>query len=132
MVYKSSGTPFGSSPLMLPSVGIRCHENYIATFNSEYAIKDISGCQIVNQSNFCPVGDRIGISCGGTCMCCIMHSRKNLQEKKFTKLSYSLAAIAEMFHGIYFANVINLGCHNYNIVYVIINTRGLIFTSKSG
>ena len=69
MLYKSSGTPFGSSPLLLPTVGIRCHENYFALIDSKFAIKDISGCQIINQSNFCPVRDRIGISCGGTCMC---------------------------------------------------------------
>ena len=65
MLYKSSGTPFGSNPLMLPSVGIRCYEN-IAVYNTEQGIKDISGCQIVNQSRACPVRDKIGISCGGT------------------------------------------------------------------
>ena len=65
MLYKSSGTPFGSNHLMLPSVGIRCYENIVAYYNPEYGIKDISGCQIVNQSRACPVRDKIGISCGG-------------------------------------------------------------------
>ena len=60
-LYRSIGTPFGSSPLLLPSVGIRCHESCC----SVPGIQDISDCQIVNQSNFCPVRDRFGISCGG-------------------------------------------------------------------
>ena len=65
MLYRSVGTPFGSSPLMLPTVGIRCHE--ISMGNG---IQDINECPIVNQSNYCtcPVRDRLGISCGGTGM----------------------------------------------------------------
>ena len=64
-LYRSIGTPFGSSPLLLPSVGIRCHE--VCCFPD---IQDISDCQIVNQSNFCPISDRYGISCGGTDLVC--------------------------------------------------------------
>ena len=62
MLYRSSGTPFGSSPLLLPSVGIRCHE-WLAF---DRVIQNISNCRIVNQSNFCPARDRLEISCGGT------------------------------------------------------------------
>jgi hypothetical protein len=71
MLYRSSGTPFGSSPLLLPSVGIRCYEDGhdIYSYQSMLPeIQNISDCQIVNQSNFCPVRDRLGISCGGTHM----------------------------------------------------------------
>ena len=79
MLYRSSGTPFGSSPLLLPSVGIRCHEVGYGTLYSSYhnvipGIQNISDCQIVNQSNFCPVSDRLGISCGGTDKIHITHS----------------------------------------------------------
>ena len=66
MLYRSIGTPFGSSPLMLPTVGIRCYEGYHESYSYEYGIQDISECSIVNPSNFCPVRDRLGISCGGT------------------------------------------------------------------
>jgi hypothetical protein len=69
MLYRSSGTPFGSSPLLLPSVGIRCHEaafgSYDNIVNIIPGIQNISDCRIVNQSNFCPIRDRLGISCGG-------------------------------------------------------------------
>ena len=63
MLYRSSGTPFGSSPMLLPRVGIRCHEIVYGAFNSE--IQNISNCRIVNQSNFCPARDRLEILCGG-------------------------------------------------------------------
>jgi hypothetical protein len=66
MLYTSSGTPFGSSPSLLPSVGIRCHESLVGIYNNVIpGIQNISACRIVNQSNFCPVRDRLGISCGG-------------------------------------------------------------------
>jgi hypothetical protein len=64
MLYRSRGTPFGSSPLLLPSVGIRCQDYTFDSYN--YGIQNISDCRIVNQSSFCPVRDRLGISCGGT------------------------------------------------------------------
>ena len=64
MLYRSIGTPFGSSPLMLPTVGIRCHGVHGA--RPSYWIQDISDCPIFNQSNYCPVRDRLGISCGDT------------------------------------------------------------------
>ena len=71
MLYRSRGTPFGSSPLLLPSVGFRCYEApyggyYNHNYNEVPGIQNISECQIVNQSNFCPVSDRLGVSCGGT------------------------------------------------------------------
>ena len=81
MLYRSSGIPFGSSPLLLPSVGIRCHEvGYGAFYIDSYhnvipgSIQNISDCQIINQSNFCPVRDRLGISCGGTDILLILYN----------------------------------------------------------
>jgi hypothetical protein len=75
MLYRSSGTPFGSSPLLLPSVGIQCYEGGRDAYSYQsmaLEIRNISDCRIVNQSNFCPVRDRLGISCGGTR---IMHKK---------------------------------------------------------
>ena len=67
MLYRSSGTLFGSSPLLLPSVGIRCYKDPYGGYSVMPWFQNISDyCQIVNQSNFCPVSDKLGISCGGT------------------------------------------------------------------
>ena len=66
MLYISNGAPFGSSPLLLPSVGIHCHDFAYGSIYDFDRIQDISDCQIINQSSFCPVRDRLGISCGGT------------------------------------------------------------------
>ena len=63
MLYRFSGTPFGSSHLLLPSVGIRCHEIVFGAFGSE--INNINGCRIINQSNFCPARDGLKILCAG-------------------------------------------------------------------
>ena len=72
MLYISVGAPFGSSPLLLPSVGIRCLGFAYGSIYDFNRIQDISDCQIINQSSFCPVRDRLGISCEGTDTNCLV------------------------------------------------------------
>ena len=65
MLYRYSGTPFGSGLLMLPMIGVRCE---IPLFGIEYReIDHIDQCSIDTSPNYCRTNDRIGISCGGIC-----------------------------------------------------------------